>query len=416
MRGARMGVLAGLVTALQVLAVAVLASPAGAATFAHAASQRVALVPQAGPVPAQGPNGIMPTSSVVSGRPTESFSRFRFTDVPLNEVTPAGLAPYDTVALIQVSAGSLTAGARSALAAFVARGGKLIIHDSDQTHGNDYSWLLPANGSSTRVGAGCNNCGSTSGSSVVTTNSGIVSASPSAPSYVNLGDLYRFTDQGDANLLVSTDPRWFAFVQGTNGRGESGAQVAFAKNNNGVIIYNGFDTDFIKANAADPFRCNDSLRAFRCAPPPAAQPTVDWLAHMWYDELAQAWGQSDTAGGGAGLPTTKPVIGIGRRLSARAAGLPSSRHCVANRKLRLRLTRLAHVPNATVVRVDVYVNGRHVLREGRPFAKRTLRVRGRRGHLTGLRVIPRRGRFTVTVIATTDRGFHLIAKRCYRVC
>src|SRR5438309_2019646 len=68
-----------------------------AAGVTHVESRHVALIPQAGPLPAQGPNGIMPTSSTVAGRPSESFSRFSFANVSLPDVTSAKLAQFDTV-------------------------------------------------------------------------------------------------------------------------------------------------------------------------------------------------------------------------------------------------------------------------------------------------------------------------------
>ncbi len=401
----------GLAAAVTAVLIAVSAAPALAGTLTHSSSERVALIPQAGPVPAQGPNGIMPTSSYVSGRPSESFSRFSFRNLPLNQVTAANLAQYDTIALIQVSTSSLTASEKTAIAQFVAGGGKLIIHDADETNANDYSWLLPDGSNTTHIGQGCNNCGSSSGSSTITADSGIISDNPFAPSYVNISQLYQFTDQGDANLLVSTDPRWFSLAHGNNGRGESGSQVAYA-DNDGLIIYNGFDTDFIKSRATDSWRCNDVAIDFACPPPSAPQPAVDWLAQMWYSELAQGWGQSSPPptrpGGQPALPTNQPVIGVGNSLPPGAAGLPPARgsnpRCVARADLLLRISSLLHLGRRKIVQVDVYVNGRHIFRERRPFTSRTLRG------------LPRHRRFTVMVIATTTRGYHLIAKRRYRRC
>ncbi|HEV7585274.1 MAG TPA: hypothetical protein VGO14_05795, partial [Solirubrobacteraceae bacterium] len=279
-----------LTVGLAAASVAVVAVPTQAAAFSHPGSVKVALIPRNGPVPPNGPDGIMPVSAYVSGRPAESFGVFSFSNVPLSQVTTAKLSQFDTVALIQVKVSSLTGSARAALAQFVADGGKLIIHDSDETKLNDYSWLLPG-AYTTRVGAGCEGCGGTSGSSTIT-NSTLISANPSDPSYVSLGDLTRFTDAvGDANLLVSTDPRWFALARGTNSNanGESGAQVAFA-NNNGLIVYNGFDTDFVKTTPSDAWRCNQPTLGFKC--PSGSTPTVDWIAHMWYLELLQGWGSS----------------------------------------------------------------------------------------------------------------------------
>ena len=123
------------------------------------------------------------------------------------------LSRFDTVALIQVNTSALSPEAKSALAQFVANGGKLLIHDADETHLNDYSWILPASGT-TQVGSGCPNCGLTSGSAQITANSALISSNPQDQSYVDLPQLQKFTDAlGDANLLVSMDPRWFAAVQ-----------------------------------------------------------------------------------------------------------------------------------------------------------------------------------------------------------
>ena len=399
--------LAALLTIMIALLIAGLASSAAAATVANAASQRVALIPQAGPLPAQGANGIMPTSSFVSGRASESFSRFSFHNLALNEVTTANLANYDTIALIQVSTAALTASEKAAIAGFVAHGGKLIIHDADETKANDYSWLLP-DGALTKVGQGCNNCGSSSGKATIGTNNVLISGDPLDPSYVNLEQLYEFTDQGDANLLVSSDPRWFNLVQGTNGRGESGSVMAFAQHN-GLIIYDGFDTDFIKSNPGDPWRCNDVDLGFACPPPPAPQPTVDWLAQIWYSELALGWSRPgpSSGGGDAGLPTNVPTFQVGSPLSSGSSGLPGAGgvkgRCERKAGPVLQLQSLLHLWRRTVVRVDVYINGRHVLIETRPFTSRTLRI-------------PRGRNVTVIMVATTKRGYHLVAKRRYHRC
>jgi hypothetical protein len=398
--------------ALAVGAVTVtLASVPAAGAAVHQSSARIALIPQNGPVPPNGPDGIMPTSAYVSGRPNETFGRFSFSNLAPGQITTSSLSQFDTVALIQVSTSSLSATAKAALAQFVAGGGKLIIHDSDETKLNDYSWLLPGP-YTTRVGAGCQGCGGTSGTSTIT-NSSLISSNPADPSYVNTADLMQFTDAiGDANLLVSTDPRWFAVATGTNANvhNESGAQVAFA-NNNGLIVYNGFDTDFVKTTPSDAWRCNDAASGYHC--PAGSTPTVDWIAHMWYSELVQPWGAASAQPGGPGanggnaggaLPQNKSVAKVGATLAATPAGLPSNLSCVANRRLLLRLRNLAHLRHRKVVQVEVFVNG-----------KRRLRERGRLVNVM-LAHLPAHGRFTVEVIATTRQGYHLIAKRSYRAC
>ncbi len=373
---------------------AVLATPALAAS----SSQKVALIPGPGPNPPagiSGQDGIMPTSQDVSGQAGQSFGKFSFTNVSVSQISPSELSQFDTVALIQVDANALGAGAKSALAQYVANGGKLIIHDSDETHNNDYSWVLPGS-STTQVGAGCPGCGLTSGSAQIKSNSPLISSNPADPSYVDVSQLQKFTDAiGDANLLVSFDPRWFAAVTGTNGKSESGALVAYA-NNNGLVIYNGFDTDMINSKPAPPWRCITGPN-FTC-PANGPHPTEDFLAEMWYSELNLGWGSAST-----GLPTTTPVSSVGTPVPTTTAGLPTQR-CVAKRKLFLGLKKLVHA-HPGVVQIDVFVNGRHVLRE-------------RKGHLRNvtLKRLPKKGSYVVKIVATTKRHFHLISKARYRAC
>ncbi len=411
-RRARITGVTCLAAILGTIAVAVFTSPAMAVTLLHTKSSKVALIPQRGPVPSYGPDGIMPVASIVTGRPAESFDQFSFTNVPLDQVTSATLAQYDTAVLVQVQTSSLSATAKAALAQFVAQGGKLIIHDADKTNSNDYSWLLPGS-NTTRVGQGCSSCGSQSGSSTILTNSTLISANPSDRSYVNLKDVFHFTDPGDSNLLTSNDPRWTALTKGTNAHSESGAQIAYAGNNNGLIVYNGFDQDFIKSNSSDTFRCNNWSTNYVC--PPGDTPTVDWLAHMWYSELLQGWGTPSGSGGGAnggsgssggtaGLPKPISVADIGTPLAPSVAGAPSNLVCVANRTLRLRLSRLSHVRHKKIMRVDVYVNGRHVLGESGRFTDQKLSR------------LPLHGKYTVKIIATTRRGYHLISRLRYHGC
>jgi hypothetical protein len=381
--------------------IALYASPAMARPFMQS-SQKVALIPSNAPAPSAGPDGIMPTSSYVRGRPSDSFGKFSFSNVGLNQISTASLSQYDTVALIQVNTSLLSPAAKAALAAFVANGGKLVIHDADETKSNDYSFLLPGS-YSTKDGSGCNACGAQSGTSKIVTNTGLISSNPADSSYVNLAQMGKYSDAvGDANLLVSDDPRWFALATGTNAHSESGAQLAYA-DNNGRIIFNGFDTDSIQSSPTDPPRCAGQPN-YKC---PAGVPSVDWLAQMWYSELNQSWG-TPAAGSGGGkpgstaLPKTKPVSSIGKHVTASQAGLPSSKACVAKRRMFLILRRLgAH--GWGVQQVNVYVNGRRVLRMNR------LR------NVT-LRHLPKKGKFTLKILASTNRGYHLVSQVRYHAC
>ena len=344
----------------------------------------------------------MPTSQSVSGQPNESFNKFSFTPVGLNQITSAKLSQFDTVALIQVNTSSLSSAAKSALAQFVANGGKLLIHDSDETHLNDYTWILPGS-STTDVGQGCPGCGLTSGSARINANSSLISANPADPSYVDLAQLQKFTDAiGDADLLVSADPRWFAAAQGTNGKGDNGAVVAYASNNNGLVIYNGFDTDMIDPSPAPPWRCVGYASNYTCYNN-GPHPSVDWLAQMWYSELNQSWGSAASGGNGA-LPGTTPVSSIGTPVPPGQAGLPTSGRCVAHRTLFLHLKQLVR-RHRNVVQINVYVNGRHVLTERKSHWRDVV-----------LRRLPKKGSYIVKIVATTSRRYHLITKGKYRAC
>ena len=388
-------------TATLVVAAGLPAAPANAATFMQS-SVNVAVIPSNAPASSPGGLGVMPISSFVTGRSTDSFDKFSFKFLALNNITPATLAGFDTVALIQVRTSDLSPAAKAALAQFVANGGKVIIHDSDETSLNDYSWLLPGP-YSTKIGAGCNACGETVGTSKIVENSGLISANPADPTYVSIPELVKYTDAvGDANLLVSDDPRWFAAASGNNAANEAGAQVAYASNN-GLIIYNGFDTDMVKPLASGPWLC---LNTTNNVCPPNAHPSVDWLAEMWYAELNKSWGPTTSTGPQSppnGLPQTKPVSSIGTNLPPSTVGLPSNHTCVAKQKLFLRLRNLSG-HHRKVVRVDVYVNGRHVLRQ-----------RGRLHNVT-LRGLPKTGNVVVKIVATTDRRYHLISRVRYRAC
>jgi hypothetical protein len=378
-------------------AVSVMASvtPAMAAT-SHPSSNKVVLIPGPGPTPETRLVATMPTSQYVSGRPSESFGKFSFTNLPVSQVTSATLSRFDTAVLIEVNTNSLSPGAKAALSQFVANGGKLIIHDADETHLNDYSWILPGS-SPTQDGAGCLNCGLTTGSAQIMQSSSLISANPSDPSYVNLGELQKFTDAiGDANLLVSMDPRWFAVVRGTNGRDEAGAVVAYASYNGGLVIYNGFDTDEVNQTPPPPWRCA-GYPHYTC-PAGGPNPSADWLAQMWYSELNLSWPLPT-------LPHSIPLTTIGTPVPPPQAGLPSTKACVARRKLFLNLKRLVHHHHHRIVRIDVYVKGRHVLRE-------------RRGHWRNVTLtrLPKKGRYVVKIVATTKRHYHLISRKTYRSC
>jgi hypothetical protein len=236
-------------------------------------SSKVALIPSA-----EGQNaGTLQTSGTVTGSPEDSFDKFEFTDLSQEEIEPSTLSQYDTVVLNEVFTNSLSTAQEQALSTFVTNGGKLIIHDADGTEGNNYSWLpVPADS-----GESCQNCGHTDGQAEIVENNTLVSDEPSSPYYVDVNEFPGNSDAvGDANVLVTSDPRWDVDILATNDHNVEGAVDAYASDG-GLILYNGFDTDFIGTTF------------------PAGN---DWLDKMWYDELNQQWDPDN-------LPHSTPLVG-----------------------------------------------------------------------------------------------------------
>lgn len=409
---------AGILTA----AIALSASPAMALGVSH----NVALIPSNQPFPPEGiasknyPDGILPVSTTVAGNPSESFDKFSFTDVGLSQITSAELSQFDTVVLNQVRIRALPSSATTALAQFVAGGGKLLIHDADGTNLNDYSWVLGDPAGSTQIGAGCNNsiaCGEQSGTATILANTALISANPADPSYVNLTDMGTYTDAvGDSNLLTSSTPGWLTAVRGTDAFNEQGAQLAYATHGKGLAVYNGFDTDMIMPTATSPWRCVGSPNTQYFCPAGAAHEQVDWLAQMWYNELSLSGTPTSTTPG----QNPTPVSSIGTPVPPSQAGLPPVTACVAKQKLYLRLKNLIR-HHRKVVQIDVYVNGHHRLRE---HPRRVhVKIHGHRRwvtrhrwHNVTLRRLPKTGRVVIKIVATTNRRYHLISKVRYNAC
>jgi hypothetical protein len=246
---------------------------AGVASAATQRSSQVAIVLGEGTEDA----GTLPTYGSVAGDEQESFEQFNFTYLSQEEIDGATLAAYDTVVLNEVFTQSLTEGQKRALSGFVTSGGKLIIHDSDGTEGNSYSWLpVPA-----ESGPSCENCGNTDGEATIVENNTIVSSEPSSPYYVAVNELPENSDAvGDANVLLTNDPRWSADIRATNDQNVEGAVDAYAQDG-GLILYNGFDTDYIESTF---------------------ESGVAWLQKIWYAELNQQWDPDN-------LPHSNPVVG-----------------------------------------------------------------------------------------------------------
>jgi hypothetical protein len=228
------------------------------------------------------------TSGSVAGAPQDSFEQFAFTDLTAEALEAGALSGFDTVVLDQVFTSELSEAQKQSLSSFVTSGGKLVIHDADGTEGNDYSWLpVPSS-----TGQPCRNCGNVDGEAEIVENNSLASNDPSSQYYVDLGEFAGNSDAiGDANVLLTEDSRWNKDIMATNGQNVGGIVDAYATDG-GLIIYNGFDLDSIGAGAF-----------------PSGN---DWLAKLWYQELAQEWDpdnlpHSNPASSGAG-----PVVRCGR--------------------------------------------------------------------------------------------------------
>jgi len=111
---------------------------------------------------------------------------------------------------------------------------------------------------------------------------------------------------------------------------------------------------------------------------------------------------------------------IGTPVPPTEAGLPPANSCVAKQSVRLRLLNLVR-HHHNLVRIDVYVNGRHRVKETVRFVHvkvhghRRLVKKGRWHNVT-LRNLPQTGSVVIKVVGTTSRHYHLISKQTYKAC
>jgi len=203
---------------------------------------------------------------------------YTFTDLSAADVGASTLANYDIVLLYAICdiGTRFSVAQKDAVNNWVANGGKLIIYDSDACGAvdggpsPDYSWLaLPF--STDNPGQ----TGQHAGQLSIVENNSLSSSDPASPYYIDTLDLVRNTDAvGDANVMISRDPRWCADMQATNVNGFSGWTHAYGNYGSGMLIYNGLDTDYMSSNTN--------------------------LQHLWQFELEQRWNPSD-------LPCGRPV-------------------------------------------------------------------------------------------------------------
>ncbi|MCA8953040.1 MAG: hypothetical protein KDE27_26245 [Planctomycetes bacterium] len=235
-----------------------------------------------------GPNiingGVLPTAG-------GAFAAFNFQNITIANANAAFYAAQnlDTVVLNVASSAmgcttaTLSASQKADLNTFVNGGGKLIIYDSECTFGGsvDYSWLTyPFN----TVNPGP--AGAFGGTLTIFEDNALSSANPADPQFIDSNAITSQTDAvGDMNVvdLTTVHPAWCLDMTGTNSVNFTGTPHMYARDAAGVLIYNGFDVDFI-ASAVGPTGGGQ-------------------LAKIWLQELQTSNSQSD-------LPCGVPVNGI----------------------------------------------------------------------------------------------------------
>jgi hypothetical protein len=227
--------------------------------------------------------GEFPTAT--SG-PTGSFTDFTFTNIPVASVNAATLAAHDTVLLNVASTGmscdvnNLSAAQKTDLVTFLNGGGKLIIYDSE-CPAQDYSWL-PHPFTTANPGA----LGGTGTVNIVEDNF-LGTDTAGDPHFIDEVLLGQQTDAvGDMNVLTTQDPSICLHMSGTNAANQTGPTHVYYPSGSGLLIYNGFDVDFLGSTTV----------------PDASTPGGN-LAKIWLQELQQPRD-------GSGLACAIAVVGI----------------------------------------------------------------------------------------------------------
>lgn len=235
---------------------------------------------------------------------SSDFNPFHFYQLPYNQVTPSILAPggvcgtsaCDTVLLnvassfvlgagsFNCSTGLLSADAKAALLSFVNNGGKLIIYDSE-CNTQDYSWL-PYPFTTHNPGA----TGAFSGTVHVVEDNDLSSNNSADSHYINAPLMPLGTDAvADMNVMTTRDPNWCLDMSGTNVAGVTGPTHAYARYGNGLIIYNGFDVDYMGTSTV-----------------PTSLNARGNLAKIWLQELQAPFNPTPLAA----MPCGVSVVGI----------------------------------------------------------------------------------------------------------
>lgn len=232
---------------------------------------------------------------------TGTFNDFSFNQITRGSVTAANLGPggvcgaegCDTILLNVASSygngglgcnvNNFSADELQTLVDFVNNGGKLIIYDSECST-QDYSWL-PYPFTTANPGA----FGAHGTLTIVEEN--VLSTTDNTDTYY-IDDvlLEDYTDAiGDMNVMTTYNPNWYLDMSGTNYLNVTGPVHTYARFGNGLIIYNGFDVDYLSSSTI-----------------PNPTSGAGNLAKTWLQELQASFNPTPPDD----LPSGSAVIGI----------------------------------------------------------------------------------------------------------
>jgi|GEM_PF-1632777 len=203
-------------------------------------------------------------------------NQIAFAEVSLSELDGALLAGYDTLVLSQVCNINQQPTTRLRdIVSWVEAGHKLIIYDSDECSQTvNYDWL-PYPFVTDNPGA----LGSTQGQLAIVADDATIAMSPAHPAYID-PSLFAGIEIGDANVMVTQDLRWCGNMEAINANGTKGYAHGYTLLKNGLIVYNGLDTDNLGSSG---------------------------MNQLWDQELAQPW--DSVNGNPVGLPCQERVAG-----------------------------------------------------------------------------------------------------------
>jgi hypothetical protein len=152
--------------------------------------------------------------------------------------------------------------------AWVNAGGKLIMYDSEMST-IDYSWLV--------YPFTTNNAGAMGASGELTylEDNDLGNSNPASPYFINItqqganvwGDAV-----GDCNVFITQDVHWCGHIEAININQVQGWVHTYAVYGDGLMLYNGFDIDYLSAGTVP------------------GTVGIDNLAKLWLLELTTPWG------------------------------------------------------------------------------------------------------------------------------